>query len=173
MDLCGTMRIESINGKKYILVIVDDYSRFTWVKFLRSKDETPDFIIKLLKMIQVPLNASVINIRMDNRTEFVNQTLKTYYEDVGISHQTLVFSLVLADMISLTSSCEHDVVIFDFRLELVPLSLTFGYEHVAMNLTRPRPAAATIGNTCRFRISQVTYRRACLMLALEGFPSSL
>nr|GEZ59068.1 ribonuclease H-like domain-containing protein [Tanacetum cinerariifolium] len=46
------MRVESINGKKYILVIMDDYSRFTWVKFLRSKDETLDFIIKFLKMIQ-------------------------------------------------------------------------------------------------------------------------
>nr|GFA50992.1 hypothetical protein [Tanacetum cinerariifolium] len=45
MDLCGPMRVGSINGKKYILVIVDDYSRFTWVKFLRSKDETSDFII--------------------------------------------------------------------------------------------------------------------------------
>nr|GEV81375.1 retrovirus-related Pol polyprotein from transposon TNT 1-94 [Tanacetum cinerariifolium] len=52
MDLCGPMRIESVNGKKYILVIVDDYSRFTWVKFLRSKDETSMFIIKFLKMIQ-------------------------------------------------------------------------------------------------------------------------
>nr|GFA01544.1 retrovirus-related Pol polyprotein from transposon TNT 1-94 [Tanacetum cinerariifolium] len=52
MDLCGPMRVESVNGKKYILVIVDDYSRFTWVKCLRSKDEAPDFIIKFLKMIQ-------------------------------------------------------------------------------------------------------------------------
>nr|GFA63601.1 hypothetical protein [Tanacetum cinerariifolium] len=52
MDLCGPMRVESVNGKKYILVIVDDYSRFTWVKFLRSKDETLMFIIKFLKMIQ-------------------------------------------------------------------------------------------------------------------------
>nr|GFA71297.1 retrovirus-related Pol polyprotein from transposon TNT 1-94 [Tanacetum cinerariifolium] len=52
MDLCGPMRVESVNGKKYILVNVDDYSRFTWVKFLRSKDETPMFIIKFLKMIQ-------------------------------------------------------------------------------------------------------------------------
>ncbi|GJX15358.1 retrovirus-related pol polyprotein from transposon TNT 1-94 [Tanacetum coccineum] len=41
MDLCGPMRVPTINGKKYILVIIDDYSRFTWVKFLRSKDETP------------------------------------------------------------------------------------------------------------------------------------
>nr|GEY21431.1 retrovirus-related Pol polyprotein from transposon TNT 1-94 [Tanacetum cinerariifolium] len=55
MDLCGPMRVKSVNGKKYILVIVDDYSRFTWVKFLRSKDEAPYFIIKFLKMIQVRL----------------------------------------------------------------------------------------------------------------------
>ncbi|GJV50239.1 retrovirus-related pol polyprotein from transposon TNT 1-94 [Tanacetum coccineum] len=57
---CGPMRIESISGKTYILVIVDDYSWFTWVKFLRSKDETPEI------------------------------TLQTYYDDVGISHQTSV-----------------------------------------------------------------------------------
>ncbi|GKA53086.1 retrovirus-related pol polyprotein from transposon TNT 1-94 [Tanacetum coccineum] len=90
MDLCGPMRVASINGKKYILVIVDDYSRFTWVKFLASKDEAPDFIIKFLKMIQVRLNATVRNIRTDNGTEFVNQTLRDYYEQVGISHETSV-----------------------------------------------------------------------------------
>ncbi|GJY73692.1 retrovirus-related pol polyprotein from transposon TNT 1-94 [Tanacetum coccineum] len=45
MDLCGSIRVESINEKKYILVIVDDYSRFIWVRFLRSKDEAPDAII--------------------------------------------------------------------------------------------------------------------------------
>nr|GEU57047.1 retrovirus-related Pol polyprotein from transposon TNT 1-94 [Tanacetum cinerariifolium] len=55
MDLYGPMHVESVNGKKYILVIVDDYSQFTWVKFLRSKDEAPDFIIKFLKRIQVRL----------------------------------------------------------------------------------------------------------------------
>ncbi|GKA98375.1 retrovirus-related pol polyprotein from transposon TNT 1-94 [Tanacetum coccineum] len=60
MDLCGPMRVASVNGKKYILVIVDDYSRFTWVKCLRSKDEAPDFIIKFLKMIQKQLLPHVI-----------------------------------------------------------------------------------------------------------------
>nr|GEY74686.1 retrovirus-related Pol polyprotein from transposon TNT 1-94 [Tanacetum cinerariifolium] len=52
MDLCGPMHVESVNGKKYILIIVDDYSRFTWVKCLRSKDEALNFIIKFMKMIQ-------------------------------------------------------------------------------------------------------------------------
>nr|GEV43259.1 retrovirus-related Pol polyprotein from transposon TNT 1-94 [Tanacetum cinerariifolium] len=61
MDLCGPMSIESINRKRYVLVIVDDYSRYTW--------------------------SSVIIIRTDNGTEFKNQVLKEYFDIVGISHQ--------------------------------------------------------------------------------------
>ncbi|GKF09983.1 retrovirus-related pol polyprotein from transposon TNT 1-94 [Tanacetum coccineum] len=90
MDLCGPMRVVSVNGKKYILVIVDDYSQFTWVKCLGSKDEAPTFIINLLKMIQVRHKETVRRIRTDNGTEFVNQTLREYYEKVDISHETSV-----------------------------------------------------------------------------------
>ncbi|GJQ99024.1 retrotransposon protein, putative, ty1-copia subclass [Tanacetum coccineum] len=60
MDLCGLIRVESINGKWYILVIVDDYSRYTWVHFLRSKDEAPEEIKTFLKKIQVLLQTPVI-----------------------------------------------------------------------------------------------------------------
>nr|GEW85072.1 ribonuclease H-like domain-containing protein [Tanacetum cinerariifolium] len=73
MDLCGLMRVASINRKKYILVIVDDCYRFTWVKFLTSKDEAPDFIINFLKMIKVRLNVTVRNIRIDNGTEITEK----------------------------------------------------------------------------------------------------
>ncbi|GJU18169.1 retrovirus-related pol polyprotein from transposon TNT 1-94 [Tanacetum coccineum] len=52
MDLCGPMCVESINGKKYILMIVDDYSRYTWTHFMRSKDETLDVLINCIRMIQ-------------------------------------------------------------------------------------------------------------------------
>ncbi|GJZ33883.1 retrovirus-related pol polyprotein from transposon TNT 1-94 [Tanacetum coccineum] len=90
MDLCGPMQVQTINGKKYILVIIDDYSRFTWVKFLRSKDETLEVVIKFLKQIQVGLNKTVRNIRTDNGTEFVNKDLTDYYERVGIFHQKTV-----------------------------------------------------------------------------------
>ncbi|GJR09290.1 retrovirus-related pol polyprotein from transposon TNT 1-94 [Tanacetum coccineum] len=65
MDLCGSMRVQSINGKKYILVIVDDYSRFTWVKFLRSKDETPD-IFHQKSVPRTPQQNDVVERR--NRT---------------------------------------------------------------------------------------------------------
>ncbi|GJS32388.1 retrovirus-related pol polyprotein from transposon TNT 1-94 [Tanacetum coccineum] len=75
MDLCRPIRVQTINGNKYILVIVDDYSSFTWVKFLRSKYETPEFFIKFLKQIQVGLNKTVRYIHTDNGTEFINQEL--------------------------------------------------------------------------------------------------
>ncbi|GKC04850.1 retrovirus-related pol polyprotein from transposon TNT 1-94 [Tanacetum coccineum] len=90
IDLCGLMRVQTINGKKYILVVVDDYSRFTWVKFRRSKDETSEFVIKCLKQIQVGLNKTVRYIRTDNGIKFVNQVLTQYYESVGIFHQKSV-----------------------------------------------------------------------------------
>ncbi|GKC37834.1 retrovirus-related pol polyprotein from transposon TNT 1-94, partial [Tanacetum coccineum] len=68
MDLYGPMRVESINGKKYILVIVDDYSIYTWTFFLRTKDETPEVLKDFLKMIQRNLQAQVITVQTDRGT---------------------------------------------------------------------------------------------------------
>ncbi|GJV33410.1 retrovirus-related pol polyprotein from transposon TNT 1-94 [Tanacetum coccineum] len=68
MYLCGPMQVASINGKKYILVIVDDYSRYTWTLFLRSKDETPEVLKEFLTMIQRNLQALVIYVRTDRGT---------------------------------------------------------------------------------------------------------
>ncbi|GJZ01193.1 retrovirus-related pol polyprotein from transposon TNT 1-94 [Tanacetum coccineum] len=87
IDLCGPIRIASINGKMYVLVIVDDYSRYTWVLFLRSKDEAPEDIKTFLKKIKVLLKAPVIIVRTDNGKEFKNQVLQEYFNSVGISHQ--------------------------------------------------------------------------------------
>ncbi|KAI3715360.1 hypothetical protein L6452_22340 [Arctium lappa] len=87
MDLCGPMRTQSLGGKKYVLVIVDDYSRYTWVKFLRSKDETPKVLISFLKMTQVKMQRQVKVLRTDNGTEFKNKIVDKYLESVGISHQ--------------------------------------------------------------------------------------
>ncbi|GKE58675.1 integrase, catalytic region, zinc finger, CCHC-type containing protein [Tanacetum coccineum] len=81
MDLCGPMRVETINRKKYILVIVDDHSRFTWVYFLRSKDETTKIIKKFIAQVQLNYNAKVHKIRTDNAT------LKAHYEKLTIMRQ--------------------------------------------------------------------------------------
>nr|GEX31439.1 hypothetical protein [Tanacetum cinerariifolium] len=90
MDLCGPMRVASINGKRYVLVIVDDYSRYTLTHFLRSKDETPEVLIDFLRHIQRGLHAPVRIVRTDKGTEFLNQTLHAYFAAEGILHQTSV-----------------------------------------------------------------------------------
>ncbi|GJZ67383.1 retrovirus-related pol polyprotein from transposon TNT 1-94 [Tanacetum coccineum] len=86
MDLCHPMRVASINGKKYIQVIVDDYSRYTWTLFLRSKDEIPEVLKDFLTMIQRNLQASVISVRTDRGTEFLNKTLNAFFKEEGIEH---------------------------------------------------------------------------------------
>nr|GFB80674.1 retrovirus-related Pol polyprotein from transposon TNT 1-94 [Tanacetum cinerariifolium] len=68
IDLCGPMRVASINGKKYILVIVDDYSGYTWTLFLHSKDKTPEVLKDFLTMIQRNLQALVITVCTDRGT---------------------------------------------------------------------------------------------------------
>ncbi|GKE33842.1 retrovirus-related pol polyprotein from transposon TNT 1-94 [Tanacetum coccineum] len=88
MDLCGLMRVKSINRKKYILVIVDDYSRYTWTLFLLSKDETPEVLKDFLKMIQRNLQAQLITVRTNRGTEFLNKTHHAYFKEEGIEHQT-------------------------------------------------------------------------------------
>nr|GEZ68094.1 hypothetical protein [Tanacetum cinerariifolium] len=88
MDLCGPMLVASINGKKYILVIVDDYLRYMWTLFLRSKDETPEVLKEFLTMIQRNLQAPVITVHTDRGTEFLNKTLNAFVKEEGIKHQT-------------------------------------------------------------------------------------
>ncbi|GJU19042.1 retrovirus-related pol polyprotein from transposon TNT 1-94 [Tanacetum coccineum] len=90
MDLCGPMRVESINGKKYVLVIVDDYPRYTWTHFLRAKDETPEVLIDFLRLVQRGLHAQVRTVRTDKGTEFLNKTLHAYFAKEGIRHETSV-----------------------------------------------------------------------------------
>ncbi|GJS70634.1 putative ribonuclease H-like domain-containing protein [Tanacetum coccineum] len=87
MDLCGPMRVESINGKRYVLVVVDDYSRHTWVFFLRSKDEASKVIISFIKKTQVNLQLQVQRVRTDNAIEFKNKTLAKFFDEVGITQQ--------------------------------------------------------------------------------------
>ncbi|GJV80775.1 retrovirus-related pol polyprotein from transposon TNT 1-94 [Tanacetum coccineum] len=88
MDLCGPMRVESVNGKKYILVFVDDCSRYTWTHFLISKNETPKVLINFIRMIHRGLQVRVVHT--DRGTEFLNKTLHTYFAEEGINHRTKI-----------------------------------------------------------------------------------
>ncbi|KAJ9557467.1 hypothetical protein OSB04_012081 [Centaurea solstitialis] len=85
MDLFGPVNVQSIGGKKYTLVIVDEYSRYTWVFFLRSKNDAPEEIILFVRKMEKLNNLSVRSIRSDHGTEFKNSTLETFFDMKGIS----------------------------------------------------------------------------------------
>ncbi|GJX58164.1 ribonuclease H-like domain-containing protein [Tanacetum coccineum] len=124
MDLCGLMRVASINGKRYILVIVDDYLRFTWVRLLGTKDEAPEAIIKCIKNIQVRLNATVANVRTDNGTKFVNQTLRKFYEMLASRIITLLLATPQQNGVNqLTNLSGDDVSDFAIALRIFTRSL--------------------------------------------------
>ncbi|GKA08034.1 putative ribonuclease H-like domain-containing protein [Tanacetum coccineum] len=73
MDLFGPTSVRSINHKTYCLVITDDFSRFSWVFFLRTKDETSGILKDFIRQIENQLNQKVKTIRCDNGTEFKNK----------------------------------------------------------------------------------------------------
>ncbi|KAJ9544838.1 LOW QUALITY PROTEIN: hypothetical protein OSB04_024545 [Centaurea solstitialis] len=85
MDLFGPVNVHSIAGKKYTLVIVDEYSRYTWVFFLRSKSDAPEEIILFIRKMEKLNNLTVRSIRSDHGTEFKNSTLETFFDQKGIS----------------------------------------------------------------------------------------
>ncbi|GJS80723.1 retrovirus-related pol polyprotein from transposon TNT 1-94 [Tanacetum coccineum] len=87
MDLCGPMRVESINGKKYVLVIVDDYSRYTWTHFLRSKDETPDVLIDFLRLVQRGLHGQMFDELLNGTTPVVSKSSAVTATDAPNQHQ--------------------------------------------------------------------------------------
>ncbi|GJX42647.1 retrovirus-related pol polyprotein from transposon TNT 1-94 [Tanacetum coccineum] len=97
----------------------------------RSKDEAPDFIIKFLKMIQMRLKV-LRRIRTDNGTEFVNQTLREYYEKVGISYETFVArspqqnSIVERNFDELTAMASEHITSGPALHEMTPATICLG-----------------------------------------------
>ncbi|KAJ9552883.1 hypothetical protein OSB04_016928 [Centaurea solstitialis] len=85
MDLFGPVNVQSIAGKKYTPVIVDEYSRYTWVFFFRSKSDAPEEIILFVRKMERLNNLTVRSIRSDHGTEFKNSTLETFFDQKGIS----------------------------------------------------------------------------------------
>jgi transposase InsO family protein len=77
----------SIGGNKYGLVIVDDYSRFTWVFFLHDKSVVQDTLKKFAKRAQNEFNTKIKKVRSDNGTEFNNTNIEKFLDEEGIGHE--------------------------------------------------------------------------------------
>jgi transposase InsO family protein len=87
MDLFGHVAYLSIGGSKYGLVIVDDFSRFTWVFFLQDKSETQGILKRFLRRVQNEFELKVKKIRSDNGSEFKNLQVEEYLEEEDIKHE--------------------------------------------------------------------------------------
>jgi transposase InsO family protein len=87
MDLFGLIAYISIGGSKYCLVIVDDYTSFTWVFFLQEKSQTQETIKGFLRQAQNEFGLRIKKIRSDNGTEFKNSQIEGFLEDEGIKHE--------------------------------------------------------------------------------------
>jgi transposase InsO family protein len=87
MDLFGPVAYISIAGNKYGIVIIDDYSHFTWVFFLQDKSETQEVLKKFLSLAQNEFDAKVKKIRSDNDTEFKNTQVEDFLDEEGIKHE--------------------------------------------------------------------------------------
>jgi len=86
MDLFGPSRTMSLGGNYYALVVVDDFSRFTWTLFLESKSEAFSAFKKLAKRLQNTCCNNIIAIRSHHGVEFQNEKFSTFCEKMGIFH---------------------------------------------------------------------------------------
>ncbi|GKB52023.1 retrovirus-related pol polyprotein from transposon TNT 1-94 [Tanacetum coccineum] len=84
MDLFGPVSLMSINHKKYTQVIVDEYSRYTWVCFLKKKSQAPEMIMSFIRMVENQNDVKVKQTRTDNGNEFRNHELESFYDEKGI-----------------------------------------------------------------------------------------
>ena len=87
VDLMGPTRIESLGGKRYIMVIVDDFSRYTWVEILREKLEACEKMENLCKRLQNEKGVQIVKIRSDHGKEFENARFESFCEKNGIKKE--------------------------------------------------------------------------------------
>jgi transposase InsO family protein len=86
LDLFGPSTYDSLVGSRYGLVIMDDYSRYTWVFLLKSKDETHKFFTKFAKQAERTFEEVIKTIRTDNGSEFKNYAMDDFMGEEGIKH---------------------------------------------------------------------------------------
>ena len=87
MDLFGPVAYISIGGNKYGFVIVDDFSRFTWVFFLQDKSEVQETFKKFARRAQNEFEVKIKRIRSDNGSEFKNTSIEKFLDEEGIKHE--------------------------------------------------------------------------------------
>jgi len=87
MDLMGPMQVESIGAKRYAFVVVDDFSRFTWINFIKVKSDTFDVFKDLCTQLQREKDSAIMRIRSDHGTKFENSNFSEFCSTERIKHE--------------------------------------------------------------------------------------
>ena len=87
VDLIGPTRIESVGGKRYIMVVVDDFSRYSWVEFLRERSEACDKMKRLCKRLQNENEVPIVKIRSDHGKEFEYAKFEAFCNEHSIKKE--------------------------------------------------------------------------------------
>lgn len=87
MDLFRPQHYERLGGNHYCLVLVDDFSRFSWVYFLVYKSETQDYFKKIARRAQNDYGVIIKHVRSDDGIEFKNLTREEFFDQLGVTHE--------------------------------------------------------------------------------------
>nr|ABF96861.1 retrotransposon protein, putative, Ty1-copia subclass [Oryza sativa Japonica Group] len=87
MDTVGPARVQSVGGKWYVLVIVDDFSRYSWLFFMATKDEAFQHFRGLFLRLELEFPGSLKRIRSDNGGEFKNASFEQFCNERGLEHE--------------------------------------------------------------------------------------
>ncbi|GJV62554.1 putative ribonuclease H-like domain-containing protein [Tanacetum coccineum] len=148
MDLFGPTFVSSLMHKKYCLVVTDDYSRFTWVFFLATKDETSEILKNFIKEIENLVDKKVKIIRCDNGTEFKNKVMDDFCREKGIRRE---YSVARTPQQNGVAERRNRTLIEAARTIIKPHNKTpyelFRGLKPALNFMRPFRCHVTIFNT--------------------------
>ncbi|GKA40073.1 putative ribonuclease H-like domain-containing protein, partial [Tanacetum coccineum] len=142
MDLFGPSFMSSLMHKKYCLLVTDDYSRFTWVFFLTTKDETSEILKNFIKEIENLVDKKVKIIRSDNGTEFKNKVMDDFCREKADSKLPTTF---WAEVVSTTCYVQNRVLVVKPHNK-TPYELFRGFKH-ALSFMKPFGCHVTILNT--------------------------
>ncbi|GJV33064.1 putative ribonuclease H-like domain-containing protein [Tanacetum coccineum] len=142
MDLFGPTFVSSLMHKKYCLVVTDDYSRFTWVFFLTTKDETSEILKNFIKEIENLVDKKVKIIRSDNGTEFKNKVMDDFCREKADSKLPTTFWV---EVVSTACYVQNRVLVVKPHNK-TPYELFRGFKP-ALSFMRPFGCHVTIINT--------------------------
>lgn len=89
-DVCGPQKTQSLSGSRYFILFIDDFTRFTWIYFLKFKSEVAAVFLKFKALVENQADCKIKILRSDNETEYTSDQFERFCYEAGIEHQLTV-----------------------------------------------------------------------------------